>query len=61
MTDQEIDLWNSAALAALRGQPCPASDAHSADGYSHGMRMRRVQTDTRRPEGYYHAPIGTFD
>lgn len=62
MSIAEIDLWNNAALAALRGQPCPAPDEHSIAGYKHGADARRVTVVMpRRPEGYYHAPIGTFD
>lgn len=61
-TDAQIDLWNNAALAALRGQPCPAFDEHSLDGYKHGLNERKVRVVMpRRSEGYYHAPIGTFD
>lgn len=60
--DTGIDLWNNAALAALRGRPCPATDEHSLAGYKQGLNDRKVQVAMpRRPEGYYHSPIGTFD
>lgn len=61
-SDADLDLWNNAALAALRGKACPAQDAHSLAGYAHGLKERKVRVVMpRRPEGYYHAPIGTFD
>lgn len=58
MTIADIDLWNNAALAALRGQPCPGTDEHSLDGYKHGQWERRVVVVMpRRPEGYYHTAL----
>lgn len=61
-TIEEIDRWNSAALAAFRGKQCPASDPHSVAGYRYGLDARRVTPVMPiRPEGYYHAPIGTFE
>lgn len=60
--DAAIDRWNDAALAALRGQPCPADDEDSRAGYAEGLEQRKVRVVMpRRPEGYYHAPIGTFE
>lgn len=58
MNDKEIDLWNDAVLAALRGQPCPSNSKASREGYSHGLEQRKVQpVGPERPEGYYHQPI----
>jgi hypothetical protein len=60
--DAAIDRWNDAALAAMRYQPCPADDADSLAGYAHGLDQRKVcVVMPRRPEGYYHAPIGSFE
>jgi hypothetical protein len=59
-TDDQMDLWNDAALAAMRGQPQPASDPHSAEGYAHGLEARKVCLHLlERPEGYYHLPLET--
>jgi len=58
-TDTEMDLWNDAALAAMRGKPRPADDPHSAEGYAYGLEARKVQVVMpERPEGYYHQPLG---
>jgi hypothetical protein len=59
-TDTEMDLWNDAALAAMRGQPQPADDAISAEGYAHGIEARKIRPAMpARPEGYYHLPLET--
>jgi hypothetical protein len=56
------DRWNDAAIAAMRGLPRPGDDEDSLAGYAHGLEQRKVRVIMpRRPEGYYHAPIGTFD
>jgi hypothetical protein len=53
--DAAADRWTDAVLAALRGQPCPADDADSREGYQHGLDARKVRvTYPARPEGYYH-------
>lgn len=60
--DEAADRWNNAALAALRGQPCPGTDADSREGYRHGLEERKKRpVYAPRPEGYYHLPIGTFE
>jgi hypothetical protein len=60
--DAEFDRWADAALAALRGQPIPADDPDSRSGYEHGLEQRKVCVIMpARPEGYYHARIGTFE
>ena len=53
--DAAADRWNDAALAALRGQPCPATDADSLEGYAHGIEANKVRVVMpHRAEGYYH-------
>ena len=59
--DAAIDRHNNAALAALRGQPCPGEDEDSVAGYAQGLNERKVLVVVpRKPEGYYHAAVGTF-
>lgn len=56
--DNRIDLWNAAVLAGLRGQPCPANDGYSLEGYAHGLEQSKVRVVVpARPEGYYHLPV----
>ena len=58
VTDAEIDLWNDAVLAAMRGLPCPADDSHSRDGYAYGLDARAVRVVMpERAEGYYHCAL----
>ena len=53
--DATLDRWNDAALAAMRGQPCPGEDPDSIDGYRHDLEQRKVcVVMPERPEGYYH-------
>ena len=60
--DARIDRWNNGALDAIRGKACVNDDADYLGGYEQGLRERRVQVVMpRRPEGYYHSPIGSFD
>lgn len=48
------DLWNAAALAGMRGEPCPADDPDSLDGHAHGVALRGVRVVMPVPgEGYY--------
>ena len=56
MTDEQIDLWNDAALDALRGKAArlPSNPVYM-DGYRHGTRESNVRPVMPvRPEGYYH-------
>jgi hypothetical protein len=56
--DVAMDLWTDAVLAALRGQPRPADDIHSVEGYAHGLEERKVRVVMpERHEGYYHQPL----
>jgi hypothetical protein len=56
--DAAADRWSDAALAALRGQACPANDPDSLNGYAHGMDQRKVRVVMpERPEGYYHMAL----
>jgi hypothetical protein len=60
--DAAIDRWNDGALAALSRQPAASEDADYVAGYQYGLDQRQVRVVMpKRPEGYYHAPIGTFD
>jgi hypothetical protein len=61
--DVAIDFWHDGVLDALRGRPAasPRNPDYFA-GYEHGLREARVApVMPERPEGYYHAPIGTFE
>ena len=59
--DYQMDLWNDAALAAMRGQPQPANDPYSAEGYAYGLEARKVRpVMPERPEGYYHLPLEAY-
>jgi len=60
--DAKLDRWNNGALDALRGAIQKSNDPDYLSGYEHGLRERKVSAVMpARPEGYYHAPIGTFD
>lgn len=60
--DAHIDRWNNGALDAIRGKARSNDDADYLSGYEHGLREAKVRVVMpRRPEGYYHAPIGSFD
>ena len=59
--DANIELWHQGVMANLRGEPCP-TEPHGRAGWLHREREKRVRVVMPvRPEGYYHAPIGTFD
>lgn len=60
-TDQKIDRWHDGYFAHRDGKPQP-SDPDAAAGWQHREDSRQVRVAMcSRPEGYYHAPIGTFD
>lgn len=59
--DSAIDRFHAGYDAHKRGEPCP-SEKDAADGWNVRAHACRVQVVMpTRPEGYYHAPIGTFD
>lgn len=60
--DDAIDRWNDGALDALRGRKALSDNPDYLEGYAHGLDQRKVRAVMpARPEGYYHAPLGTFD
>lgn len=60
--DAKLDRWNDGALDALRGKAKASDDADYLEGYADGERSAHVVVVMpRRPEGYYHMPLGTFD
>lgn len=61
LNDRVIDLYHDGYFARRRGEPRP-SCPYSACGWDDAERETKVVVVMpRRPEGYYHAPIGTFD
>lgn len=65
MTDAEndarLDRWNDGALDGSRNKARASDDPDYLEGYAHGQDGRRVRVVMpARPEGYYHAPLGTF-
>lgn len=61
--DERCDQYNNGWLAGYRGKPC-TDNPDFIVGWKEGQRERRhpvVAVMPARPEGYYHAPIGTFD
>lgn len=59
--DAAIDAYHDGYDAHRAGKPRPA-EQHAAEGWD--QRARDVQVRVvmpARPEGYFHAPIGTFD
>lgn len=60
-TDAKIDAYHAGWFAGFRGEARPAGEVEG-EGWVDGRRDRKVRVIMpRRPEGYYHAPIGTFD
>lgn len=56
-TDAKIDRWHAGYFAKVR-----PTDPDELDGWLQAQEARRVRVVMpARPEGYYHAPIGTFD
>lgn len=61
--ERRCDQYNSGWLAGYGGKPI-TDDPDFAAGWREGQHERRnpvVVVMPERPEGYYHAPIGTFD
>lgn len=60
-TDAKIDAYQAGWFAGYRGEPRPAGVVEG-EGWADGQDARKVRpVMPRRPEGYYHAPPGTFD
>lgn len=60
--DTNIDLWSDGALDGCRGRKAQSDNPIYLDGYRHGQSERKVRVVMpRRPEGYYHMPVGTFE
>ncbi|WP_310855880.1 hypothetical protein [Rhizobium hidalgonense] len=60
--DRKIDLWHDGYFMFRRGEPRPTNDADMAAGWDEGKHASMVRpVRVERPEGYYHAPIGTFE
>lgn len=60
--DARVDRWHDGYFAHRAGKPCP-TDKDAADGWHHRRKnLPWEATDVvERPEGYYHAPLGTFE
>jgi hypothetical protein len=55
------DAYAAGFLGYGRGEPRPA-DPHAAEGWDEARAMRDVRVVMpRRPEGYWHMPLGTFE
>ena len=60
--ESHLDRWNTGAIEGYKNTPQTSNDADYLAGYAEGQRERKVQVVMpARPEGYYHAPIGTFE
>jgi hypothetical protein len=60
--DAAIDRWHDGALDAMHGKKATSGDKDYLEGYKHGQEEAKVQVaEPERPEGYYHAPLGTFE
>jgi hypothetical protein len=57
--DAKIDRWHDGYFAAVRGEPRP-TEFDAGQGWDHRANEVPV-VEVERPEGYYHAPIGTFE
>ena len=59
--DAAIDAFHDGYRMFLKKQPRPA-DPIMADGWDDAQRESRVRVVMpKRPEGYYHLPLGTFE
>jgi len=58
--DAKIDAYHDGMAARFAGhaRPADADGAHGWDDANEAKKVRAVMP--RRPEGYYHQPIGTF-
>jgi len=61
LNDQIIDLYHDGMVERWARRPRPACP-FMADGWNDANRDAGVRVVApARPEGYYHAPVGTFD
>lgn len=60
--DAAIDRWHDGALDCYRGKPKASDDKDYLEGWAFAEEdKKRPVVEIARPEGYYHAPLGTFD
>lgn len=60
--DAAIDRWHDGALDAMNGRKTASDDKDYLEGFKYGQEQAKVQvSEPERPEGYYHAPLGTFE
>ena len=60
--ESHLDRWNDGAIDGCHGRKPRSQDADYLAGYEHGKHERKVRAVMpERPEGYYHAAVGTFD
>ena len=60
--DAAMDRWNDGALDGCNRKPPASDDKDYLEGHAHGIECSKtVVVMPERPEGYYHAPVGTFD
>lgn len=60
--DSAADRWNDGACDACHYRAKASADPDYLKGYAEGVELRQVRVVMpRRPEGYYHMPLGTFE
>lgn len=59
--DAAIDRFHSGCDAHKSGLPCPTEKDAAQGWMAREQACRTHVVMPRRPEGYYHAPIGTFE
>lgn len=61
-TDARIDRYHDGWFARRDGKPRPETCPDGQAGWDDCLRAEKVRVVMpARPEGYYHAPPGTFD
>jgi hypothetical protein len=59
--DAAVDAYHDGYDLFRKGNARP-EEAHMAQGWDDAQRASRVRVVMpRRPEGYYHSPLGAFD